>query len=170
MMKPLNCRKAERMWPLHPITLTAANFLCGSALAENSSTGSNGSWMLKLIASYIEVTRFPVPDDDVHRDTKGYGGVVRAADFIGQMGDPDYLRKSPSLYYEFEEIGINEKLGYKRPGDLRKNYARFYWDVVSPLIQDALRYLRLTQEGKQWISTLYAHVFHIRALGKAANP
>ncbi len=112
-----------------------------------------------VIASYIEVTRFPVPDDDVHRDTKGYGGVVRAADFIGQMGDPDYLRKSPALYYEFEEIGINEKLGYKRPGDLRKNYARFYWDVVSPLIQDGLRYLRLTQEGKQWISTLHAHVF-----------
>ena len=113
----------------------------------------------EVIASYIEMTRFPVPDDEEHRDTKGYGGVVRAADFIGQMGDPDYLRKSPSLYYEFEEIGLNEKLGYKRPGDLRKNYAKFYWDVVSPLIQDALRYLRLTQEGKQWISTLYAHVF-----------
>ena len=42
---------------------------------------------------------------------------------------------------------------------MKKNYARFYWDVVSPLIQDALRYLHLTQEGKQWISNLYAHVF-----------
>ncbi|EFK10816.1 conserved hypothetical protein [delta proteobacterium NaphS2] len=112
-----------------------------------------------LIASYIEMTRFPVPDDETHRDTKGYGGIIRAADFIGQMGDPDYPRKSPSLYYEFEEVGINEKLGYKRPGDLRKSYAKFYWDVVSPLIQDALRYLHQTQEGKQWISNLYAHVF-----------
>ncbi len=114
-----------------------------------------------LIASYIEMTRFPVPDDEEHRDTKGYGGVVRAADFIGQLGDPDYLRKSPSLYYEFEEVGVNERLGYKRPGDLRKDYAKFYWDVVSPLIEDALRYLRLTQEGKQWISTLYSHVFTV---------
>ncbi len=112
-----------------------------------------------VIASYIEMTRFPVPDDEAHRDTKGYGGVVRAADFIGQMGDPDYRRKSPALYHEFEEIGINRKLGYQRPGDLRRNYARFYWDVVSPLIQDALHYLHLTQEGKQWISNLYAHVF-----------
>ena len=117
------------------------------------------------IASYIEMTRFPVPDDDQHRDTRGYGGIVRAADFIGQMGDPDYPRKTPSLYYEFEELGINEELGYKRPGDLRKNYARFYWNVVSPLIQDALRYLRLTQDGKQWIATLNAHVFASEHLG-----
>jgi hypothetical protein len=118
-----------------------------------------------VIASYIEMTRFPVPDDDQHRDTKGYGGIVRAADFIGQMGDPDYPRKTPALYYEFDELGINEELGYKKPGDLRKNYARFYWDVVSPLIQDALRYLRLTQDGKQWISTLYAHVFTSEHIG-----
>lgn len=122
-----------------------------------------------VIASYIEMTRFPVPKDDQHRDTKGYGGIVRAADFIGQMGDPDYPRKTPSLYYEFEELGINEELGYKRPGDLRKNYARFYWDVVSPLIQDALRYLHLTQDGKQWISTLYAHVFTSEHIGSGTK-
>lgn len=113
----------------------------------------------EVIASYIEMTRFPVPDNEPYGDTKGYGGIVRAADFIGQLGDPDYLRKTPALFYEFEELGNNEKLGYKRPGDLRDSYAKFYWNVVSPLIQDALRYLRITQEGKQWINSLYAHVF-----------
>ncbi|MDQ1335502.1 MAG: hypothetical protein QG552_2452 [Thermodesulfobacteriota bacterium] len=113
----------------------------------------------EVIASYIEMTRFPVPDDERYRDTKGYGGIVRAADFIGQLGDPDYLRKTPALFYEFEELGDNEKLGYQRPGDLRDNYARFYWNVVSPLIQDALRYLRITQVGKEWINSLYSHVF-----------
>ena len=114
---------------------------------------------VEVIASYIEMTRFPVPDDDRYRDTKGYGGIVRASDFIGQLGDPDYLRKTPALFYEFEELGTNETLGYKRPGDLRDNYAKFYWNVVSPLIQDALRYLRITQDGKQWIDSLYSHVF-----------
>jgi len=111
------------------------------------------------IAAYIEMTRFPVPDEAPYRDTRGYGGIVRAADFIGQLGDPDYLRKTPALFYEFEELGENERLGYQRPGDVRDNYAKFYWNVVSPLIQDALRYLRITQEGKQWINRLYAHVF-----------
>jgi hypothetical protein len=113
----------------------------------------------EVIASYIEITRFPVPDDDWHQDTKGYPGLVRAADFVGQLGDPNRPRKSPALFFEFEEIGKNEELGYKRPGDLHDSYARFYWDVVSPYIQEALRYLRVTQEGKQWIANLYANVF-----------
>jgi hypothetical protein len=29
---------------------------------------------------------------------------------------------------------------------------------VTPYIVDGLRYLRVTQEGKQWIANLYAHV------------
>jgi len=113
----------------------------------------------EVIASYIEITRFPVPDDDRYKDTEGYPGLVRAADFIGQLGDPNRPRKSPALFFEFEEIGKNEELGYKRPGDLHDSYAKFYWDVVSPYIQEALRYLRVTQEGKQWIANLYANVF-----------
>ncbi len=113
----------------------------------------------ELIASYIEMTRFPVPDDDWYKDTKGYPGLVRASDFVGQLGDPNRPRKSPALFFEFEETGSNEELGDKRPGDLHDNYAKFYWDVVSPYIQEALRYLRVTQEGKQWIANLYANVF-----------
>lgn len=113
----------------------------------------------ELIASYIEMSRFPVPDDDRYKDTQGYPGLVRAADFIGQLGDPNRPRKSAALFFEFEETGSNTELGYKRPGDLHDNYAKFYWDVVSPYIQEALRYLRVTQEGKQWIANLYANVF-----------
>lgn len=111
------------------------------------------------IASYIEMTRFP-PQSGQH-STSSYGILVRAADFIGQLGDPNYLRKIPALFYEFQETGINGRLGYETAGDLRRKYARFYWDVVSPDIQDALRYLRITQEGKQWIASLFSHVFAI---------
>jgi hypothetical protein len=113
----------------------------------------------ELIASLIEMTRFPVPDEDRYKDTGGYAGLVRAADYIGQLGDPNRPRKSPALFFEFEEIGANEQLGYRRPGDLHDNYAKFYWDVISPYIQEALQYLRVTQEGKQWIANLYANVF-----------
>jgi len=113
----------------------------------------------ELIASYIEMTRFPSPPDEKHKDTKGLGGLVRAADFIGQLGDPEYFRKSPALFYEFQELGVNEKLGYKAPNDLRKNYASFYWNSVSPYIQDAFTYLRLSEEGKQWIANVHSHVF-----------
>jgi hypothetical protein len=112
----------------------------------------------ELIGSYIEMTRFPVPKDDWYKDTKSYRGLVRAADLIGQLGDPNRLQKCPALFYEFEEIGLNKKIGYNTPGDLRLSNARFYWDVVSPYVQEALRYLRVTQEGKEWVASLHANV------------
>ncbi len=113
------------------------------------------------IAGYIEMSRFPPPDDAAYQDTQSYPGLLRAADFIGQLGDPNYLRKIPALYYEFEELGANEKYGYKNPGDMRKRYARFYWDVVDDYIGAAINYLRRTQEGKLWVFNLSAHVFEI---------
>ena len=82
-----------------------------------------------LIASYIEMTRFPVPKGESYKDTRGYAGLARAADFIGQFGDPNRLRKCPALFYEFQELGLTEKLGYKTPQDLRTDNIKFYWDV-----------------------------------------
>ncbi len=113
------------------------------------------------VAAYIEITRFPAPDDPFYQDTSGYAGLVRAADFIGQLGDPNYLRKIPALFYEFEENDTNVETGYHSPGDMRRRFAGFYWDVVRHYIQPALEYLRLTQEGKLWIANLYSHIFEI---------
>ena len=112
------------------------------------------------ICDYIEITRYPVPNDDPrYKDTCSYGGLVRAADFVGQLGDPSYLRKVPALFYEFEEIGANGRIGYKSPGHMRQSFTHFYWKEVRPYIQDALKYLEVTQEGKQWIANLHSHVF-----------
>jgi|TARA_B100001093_G_scaffold103142_4_gene95341 hypothetical protein len=113
----------------------------------------------KTIMDCIEMTRFPVPNRNTHKQTSNLPGLTRAADFIGQLGDPNYLLKIPALYYEFEEIGCNEALGYKTPGDFRKSYANFFWNVVRPYIESAIHYLKVTQEGKQWISNLHSHVF-----------
>ncbi len=58
------------------------------------------------IARAIEYTRFPSPhgrDDEENEE----GLLVRAADLIGQLGDPHYLRKANALYFEFEEVGMN---------------------------------------------------------------
>ena len=42
---------------------------------------------------------------------------------------------------------------------MRKNYAKFYWEQVNPYLKDALVYLRLTEDGKQWIANMHSHVF-----------
>ena len=113
----------------------------------------------ETIAANIERTRFPVPHDSDHQGTADYPGLVRAADLIGQLASPNHMRKFPALFYEFQETGVNQTLGYKTPDDVRAGYPSFFWKTVTPYIQDALRHLRVTQEGKQWIANLYAHVF-----------
>jgi hypothetical protein len=110
------------------------------------------------IARAIEFTRFPVAvetDDSENED----GLLLRAADLIGQLGDPHYLRKANALYYEFDEVGMNRQLGYSSPADLVDLYSQFYWNSVSPHIQPAIRYLNVTSSGRQWIANLYSNVF-----------
>src|SRR5882757_2394394 len=42
-----------------------------------------------------------------------------------ELGDPNYLRKANALYYEFEEIGLNKRLGYESPSDLVDRYPNY---------------------------------------------
>ena len=112
-----------------------------------------------VIARNIELTRFPVPDEADRRETNDYPGLVRAADLIGQLADPDHLRKLPALFQEFEETGTNARLGYKSWADLRSDYPSFFWNQVNPFVGDALRHLSVTQEGRQWTANLFAQVF-----------
>jgi len=115
----------------------------------------------EIIAINIERTRFPIPNDTDHQGTADYPGLVRAADLIGQLADPHYIRKLAALYYEFEETGMNAQLHYTSPADLRNDYPTFFWNVVHRYIKDGLRHLRITQAGKQWIANLYSHVFAV---------
>ncbi len=111
------------------------------------------------VAANIEYTRFPVPVSGDGRDNAGFPGLVGAADLIGQLADPDYLRKLAFLFFEFEETGATEKLGYKSYEDLRDAYPGFYWKMVNDHLDAALRYLRVTREGRQWEAGLLTHVF-----------
>jgi hypothetical protein len=109
------------------------------------------------IANAIEFTRFPSPPSTNSSENEE-GILVRAADLIGQLGDPHYLRKPNAFCYEFKENGINKQLGYDSPADLTAQYPKFYWGSVSPFIQGAIRYLNVTSSGRQWIANLYSNI------------
>jgi hypothetical protein len=117
----------------------------------------------------IELTRFPVPNDEEHACTANYPGLVRAADLIGQLSDPRYLQKMPALFYEFEEIGTNKLLGYSHPADLRAGYPKFFWNVVYRYIQDGLQFLEMTELGKEIIANLYGNVLVVEREIAAKN-
>jgi hypothetical protein len=109
------------------------------------------------IARAIEFTRFPPGGPD--NQDKEEGLLVRAADLIGQLGDPHHLRKANALYYEFEEVGMNRQLGYASPADLTDSYPQFFWSSISPHIRTAIQYLNVTSSGRQWVANLYSNVF-----------
>ncbi len=123
----------------------------------------------KRVARAIEFTRFPSAIDPAGQDVEE-GSLVRAADLIGQLGDPHYLRKANALYHEFEEFGINKQLGYASPGDLTDIYPHFFYNSIAPHIQTAIRYLNVTSSGRQWIASLYSNVFRAESELSLSGP
>jgi hypothetical protein len=111
------------------------------------------------IARAIEYTRFPYTASSNDNLIEEEGMLLRAADLIGQLGDPNYLKKANALFYEFEEIGLNKSLGYETPADVVYKYPQFYWNNVASQIQTAIRYLNVTSSGRQWIANVYSNVF-----------
>src|SRR5580658_8780870 len=111
------------------------------------------------IARAIEYTRFPYTSSSNDDLVVEEGLLLRAADLIGQLGDPNYLKKANALFYEFEEVGMNKQLGYSSAADLIDSYPHFYWNNVSAHIQPVIRYLNVTPNGRQWIANLYSNVF-----------
>lgn len=111
------------------------------------------------IARAIEYTRFPVSASEQDQDSNEEGRLLRAADMIGQLGDPRYLRKANALFHELEEIGLNRQFGYSCPADLIDLYSEFYWSNIAPYVQPAFRYLNVSSSGRQWIANVYSNVF-----------
>jgi hypothetical protein len=120
---------------------------------------------VSTVSSYIEMTRFPVPEDGHYQRVDTFAALVRAADLIGQMADPLYPKKLSRLFSEFVETGEAERLGYANSAELRAGFPEFFYSQVRPYITEALRYLRKTQEGQQWIANLFHHVHELEAEG-----
>jgi hypothetical protein len=101
----------------------------------------------RRIARAVEGTRIPasVPSEDEECDEEA--SILRAADLIGQLGDPHYIRKANALWFEFEEAGLNRQLGYDSPADIVHRYPQLYWNSVAPHVQTAIRYLNVTSSG-----------------------
>jgi hypothetical protein len=121
------------------------------------------------IARAIAFTKFPYSLMD-ENEIDEEGALLRAADLIGQLGDPHYLRKANALFYEFDEIGLNKQLGYETPADLVDKYPKFYWNSVTPHIHTAIRYLNLTSTGRRWIASLYGNVFRAEREVRLSGP
>ncbi len=111
-----------------------------------------------VVAHCIAMTRFPVPKYQPTHPSDTLGTIVRCADLIGQMADPQYLQKLSRLYAEFVETGEAQRRGFSNAGNLRDSFPEFFYDEVHPHIGEGISYLKRTQEGQQWIANLYHHL------------
>lgn len=116
-----------------------------------------------MVGSYIEMTRFPVPDESFYQQVDSVGALVRAADLIGQMADPNYPMKQARLFAELKETGEAGRLGYHNSSELRAHFPTFFYTQVYPYLPVALDYLARTQEGEQWINNLVSHLHSARS-------
>ena len=139
----------------------------GAALAECHVDRSKAYAVINLIhpqvtietvQEMIEMTRFPIPHQSSYQHKLNYPGLCRAADLLGQICDPDYLEKLPTLFQEFEETGMNQALGYATPAELQDQYPYFFWQVIYPYVKGSMRYLSATPEGRRAIAQLYTNV------------
>ena len=121
------------------------------------------------ISRAIEFTRFPISDEPGDHENEE-GLIARAANLIGVLGDPHYLRKANALYYEFGEVGLNKQLGYGSPADLVDLYPQLYFDSISAHLKTAIRYLNVTSRGRQWIANLYSNVFRAEHDHRLSGP
>jgi hypothetical protein len=130
-----------------------------SKLFVRERLGASPTIDAERVARAIEFTRFPACQPSAEAPEDREGRLVQAADLIGQLGDPLYLKKANALFYEFEEIGLNRQLGYASSADLVERYPDFYRTSVSPHLEEAVSYLNVTAAGRQWIANLHSHVF-----------
>lgn len=121
------------------------------------------------IAACIEMTRFPVPPEPEYQATDTLGGLVRAADLIGQMADPQYLQKLSRLYAEFVETGEAQRMRFANAGALRAGFPEFFYNQVYPYVKEGIAYLKRTQEGQPWIANLYHHL-HVNQASQEFDP
>jgi hypothetical protein len=121
----------------------------------------------ELILASIERTRFPVPATAAHHICDDYPGLVRAADLIGQLGDTQYLAKIPRLYKEFVACRSPLLEHYRQPSDMVDLYPSFFETQVDQFIQEGLRYLSCSVEGRKVVRQLYRNVADARQSGGA---
>lgn len=112
------------------------------------------------MAENIEYARFPPPTDR-NLDTDTYPGLLRASHIIGAIADPSYMLKMTPLMIELEESGMANQLGYKTPLEFRNNYDKLFWTVLHPIVADGIALLKMTDQGREWLANMYAHVLMV---------
>ena len=110
----------------------------------------------EILAAQVEYSRFPPPR--TNDETETYPGLLRAAQVIGAIADPDFSLKMMRLWLELKECNLQETLGFNSPSELRDKYPQFFWNMLHPMIPEGMELLTYTGSGRLWLANMHAHV------------
>ena len=111
----------------------------------------------EILAGQIEYARFP-PLSDRNPETATYGGLLRAAHFIGAAADPNFMAKMRPLFLELQESGIATQFGFGDAAQFRAAYVELFWNILHKMTRDGAALLAYTANGRQWLANMYAQV------------
>jgi hypothetical protein len=111
----------------------------------------------EILAANIEYGCFPPPADR-NLETQNYGGLLRAAHFIGAAADPNFMAKLKPLFLEMQESGVARQFGNDGVAEFRAGYASLFWNTIHRLTRDGAEFLKHTPSGRQWLANMYAQV------------
>lgn len=109
------------------------------------------------LAEYLQAGRFPIKPN-YNTDPGSLPGLLRAADIIGTIGDPDYTRKLGPMLIELREAGLTGLFGYEDVAGFHTLYHHQFETELRPLIGKAIRLLELTASGRAWLAGMHAHL------------
>lgn len=111
----------------------------------------------ELLAEAIAGTRLPIlASTPISKE--GWPGLLRGAQILGMVADPNFPLKLVPLFLELKETGLHEKLGYPDAAALRARYPELFWSAFAPHLDRATGYLRETEDGRQWLANMNAHL------------
>jgi hypothetical protein len=108
------------------------------------------------LAANVAYAGFPPRDHD--RDTATYPGLLRAAQLIAIVADPDFELKIKRLVLELVESGLADRLEVATVEGFVAAYPRLFWTTLHPRLGDGLELLKQTGEGRLWLAHLHAHL------------
>lgn len=109
------------------------------------------------LAELIAATRLPIASC-IAVALPGWPGLLRGAQVLGMVADPNFLLKLNALFLELKEVGEHEILGYPDVIALRACYPSLFHTVLAPHSERAVLCLRETENGRQWLANMNAHL------------
>lgn len=109
------------------------------------------------LAEAIAATSLPIASR-VAVPSPGWPGLLRGAQVLGMVADPNFLLKLNALFLELKEVGEHEILGYPDAVAMRSFYPSLFHTVLAPHSARAVLCLRETENGRQWLANMNAHL------------